>query len=280
MQENEPEIVERVQSISSKKLTRCPVCEKEFVKETELKFHVENVHQQWKPYNCVVCDKTFLLEENRNTHMLTHADNRNYRCNICEKEFRQSSHLSTHMLIHTESNNDSIDVSEFGFGFEKDEDAQMKKPKRTVCKCEVCEKVFVTKAILNFHTKTVHKAKKKHQCSVCEKECKNKTTLDRHMTEHDIQENKCKYCEKKYTSKAKVKSHIRYAHMLSWDVFCPECNACFKRQGDLSKHIRIHATVKPFSCEFCERQFAQKVNRDRHILEVHPTKRFDTTQQQ
>ncbi|CAI2386270.1 unnamed protein product [Moneuplotes crassus] len=43
------------------------------------------------------------------------------------------------------------------------------------------------------------------------------------------------------------------------------CNKGFHRAQNIVMHLRVHFGVKKFSCDYCERKFTQKGNRDKHM---------------
>ena len=59
---------------------------------------------------------------------------------------------------------------------------------------------------------------------------------------------------------------------------CPLCLKTFTRKYNLTRHMRIHAQVKPYSCFICQKAFNQINNLNRHE-KIHPAeKRFDCAQ--
>ena len=51
----------------------------------------------------------------------------------------------------------------------------------------------------------------------------------------------------------------------SASVSCPECGKILSRARDLQRHINsVHRKLRPFSCRYCGRGFADKSNKLRH----------------
>ena len=50
-----------------------------------------------------------------------------------------------------------------------------------------------------------------------------------------------------------------------WTCNEPGCSKEFRRVCSLKDHLRIHSDDKPFTCSLCNRGWAQKGNRDRHV---------------
>lgn len=52
-------------------------------------------------FQCSVCDKRFLKRTNLTDHLKIHANVKAFRCGICEKSFIQYGNLKAHMRCHT-----------------------------------------------------------------------------------------------------------------------------------------------------------------------------------
>ncbi|XP_047740457.1 longitudinals lacking protein, isoforms H/M/V isoform X21 [Hyalella azteca] len=56
---------------------------------------------------------------------------------------------------------------------------------------------------------------------------------------------------------------------MATSVSCPQCGRVMKRQGDLTRHLRSHAGLKPYSCPQCHLSFTRASTLRLHCHRVH-----------
>ena len=72
----------------------CNYCGERFWDKTTFQAHV-NRHTGFRPFECDVCQKTFLVKNHLTTHSKLHT--LPFKCNVCEKGFIYSAHLKDHI---------------------------------------------------------------------------------------------------------------------------------------------------------------------------------------
>ena len=143
-------------------------------------------HNGEKPYVCCICDKRFAQKNYLQRHQETHSDERKFKCTICpdERSFKTKNQLSTHMKLHYEPSH----------------------------QCEVCQKSFYIKAVLDRHMRT-HTGEKPYVCSICDKRFPRKDTLQRHQATHsDERKFKCTICPngRSFKTKSQLSTHMKF----------------------------------------------------------------------
>ena len=132
-----------IEMVHESKKYNCFICSDSFSKKGMLRKHLESVHKGEKPFQCTVCDSGFLFNlELKNHHSSVHGDKKHV-CTICTKKFSISQHLKRHI----ESVHEGI----------------------TRYACEICGKGFYDKRDLEKHITCVHDGMKPFECPNCEK---------------------------------------------------------------------------------------------------------------
>ena len=110
--------------------------------------------------------------------------------------------------------------------------------------CKICEKHFSDINSRRRHESIHHEnSKSPHYCPFCEKEFREQKTLDRHCrTFHSNAPNICR-----------IKM----------------CKEEFDNYEQLNNHFTSEHSKKAYECDQCERNFLNKQNRTRHVMEFH-----------
>ena len=163
----------------------CSHCGKCYKTPSVLKLHIDNYHGWPVEYACEVCGKCFRTAATRNTHMLTHSDDRPYKCSKCSKCFKTSTALSNHMLSHSDERK---------------------------YKCDLCDWSFKTKSRLTYHMRS-HSDVRAFQCTVCERSFKSRPALRDHIFSHTGERPfACSHCQKDFVRKTDLNKHVLEEH--------------------------------------------------------------------
>ena len=113
-------------------------------------------------------------------------------------------------------------------------------------------------------------------CNICDKKFVDKHVLDRHMTEvHNPEPIPCTKCPKSFLRKDELRNHLHTEHAIKDELFshsteCTDCKKKFTRRDKLDRHeAEVHDKIIKFFCTDCKFSFARKENLDRHVSDVH-----------
>ena len=80
----------------------------------------------------------------------------------------------------------------------------------------------------------------------------------------------CPECDRAFSLKCNLKTHISAVHMKLKKFVCGECDSSFSQKGNLNKHVTaVHLKLKKFVCGECDHAFTQQGDLKRHIDSVH-----------
>ena len=79
----------------------------------------------------------------------------------------------------------------------------------------------------------------------------------------------CKLCDKTYTKKRYLQSHIEGIHQTSSDLHCSECNVSFSKYSNLERHVKSVHLGKTFDCDQCSKKFKTKFALNSHTKRIH-----------
>ncbi|XP_005185380.1 transcriptional repressor CTCF isoform X2 [Musca domestica] len=155
-----------IHSVNDKPVFQCNLCPTTCGRKTDLRLHIQKLHNSETPFPCKRCGKELPDRYQYKMHVKTHEGEKCYRCTYCPYASISQRLLDTHMLIHTDT-----------------------KP----FVCDLCQQSFRQKQLLARHMKLYHTAnyeppkplKKGHVCPHCERAFAFKGNLMRHMETHD-----------------------------------------------------------------------------------------------
>lgn len=173
--------------------------------------------------------------DSKNTKFKTHL-----ACKLCDKSFRFNFELKRHVAIFHQ--------------------------KQRPHKCKYCSKKFARKGRLKNPTDSTHFGIR-HKCHLCSALLASKEYLNRHIrnAHNRVTRYSCMYCEKSYTSKHSLRSHVNVIHEDNKHSFqCNTCDKVFLRQSSLYCHKIRHAQEKLHKCCTCSMKFYTEIEKKRH----------------
>ncbi|XP_060532805.1 zinc finger protein 708-like [Cylas formicarius] len=232
---------------------QCSLCEASFINSHSLLVH-KRKHNNEKPYICSSCGKSFVCSGDLYHHSKIHLNKREYQCNVCEKRFNTTSILRTHKIVK------HMDPKEWKYA------------------CSICDRRFPINSGLAIHMKR-HAGVKDFSCHICDKKFFNKSEVTKHVLSHSSERRfKCPNCEEKeYKNREGLRKHLKLAHDIgNWKppkqdkkFLCPMCPKLFNFNNKLQRHILTHTGEKPFKCEHCDKKFIDNYYRKVHLRKDH-----------
>ena len=139
-----------------------------------------------------------------------------------------------------------------------------------VCKHDGCGIGFRWKKDLDIY-KAVHSDDRPYSCSQCGNSYKLQQQLNQHVREkHSGQVFKCPECEKQFSSKGNMKTHLKLCRQEEKEFKYSQCGVKFHTNSHLTAHIKaVHNKELPHKCELCDNSFSTKTVFKQHMSAVH-----------
>nr|CAD7409305.1 unnamed protein product [Timema poppensis] len=134
-------------------------CSYKAIRKEHFMRHVNNVHNDKRPYLCDHCGKSFKRSDALKHHTFTTHGLSAYQCQVCSKIFRTQAQLNTHLAVHS-------NIRAF--------------------LCEVCGSSFKTRAAQYKHVLHIHKNPKAYSCTQCSRKFNTNYALRRHTKQHSL----------------------------------------------------------------------------------------------
>ena len=170
-------------------MVKCEICSKHFRGNYELRKHREIQHAG-KRIECKHCKKVYKSDSGYRYHLF-HSHNQNtlsgHICEHCNKEFLSKGHLMNHKRSLHGYDKLVCEKCKSSFTFENNLIRHQKKcsaaPKKGL-KCFACGKIFKRTRYLLEHIKGKH-SPPRYQCDKCEKKFSYRASLNSHIKEHN-----------------------------------------------------------------------------------------------
>ncbi|XP_033824351.1 zinc finger protein 710-like [Periophthalmus magnuspinnatus] len=97
---------------------------------------------------------------------------------------------------------------------------------------------------------------KRWKCRMCEKSYTSKYNLVTHILGHSgIKPHECVHCGKLFKQPSHLQTHL-LTHQGTRPHKCTVCEKAFTQTSHLKRHMLQHSDIKPYACRFCGRGFA------------------------
>ena len=267
----------------------CYLCEAIYKYDSHLKEHIVKVHSGI-PYECDLCEKSYRKYCNLSRHKsVAHTRNR-FKCVMCNQVFTKRENLKRHIrqvhqIMPKDNHIERSSVEEI-----KSEDEEQDEIINDLgLPCKFCTKSFLTKKSLKAHIRN-HLVKKEatFQCAQCPQKFVYQSLLDRHAATHlkpvqpvVIKEYACDLCDKSYSHKQSLKSHMIRDHPTELfpkgtdadngdPVQCLHCSMTFEYASLLDRHLATHNMSKrQFACTICDKSYALEKSLQWHMGKSH-----------
>jgi len=243
----------------------CPFCDKHFGNAKKVERHVRYVHR--KPYQCDKCKRACYTPSALEEHKRIHRPDYFFECEICHVKYKSEDGLKRHHIrIHSDHESKFI-CEHCGRSYKLKIDLTHHMKRTHVLELQICrfcgKKVKDVKGHEWRHQKRNREIKYEYPCHLCRKKFHHRSRLDNHLMLHK-KGFKCEICNKEYSGTRELMSHKRFKHSQTNISTCILCRKTFLSISNYYQHVLTHASIRPYKCDVCEKDFTQRSSLLRH----------------
>lgn len=297
-----PDLPMRTLSLLPQTIGRtCPYCLQHF-EHTEFFAHMRFAHSEVHPYKCGYCD--FM---GRDRNQIRHHIQKKHRLpmkviNLLDpsrsshqnEDGTSGNHPNRHQQRYNSASNAMSEGEESVYEYRTDEeemddidedDVTAGDPRRGLT-CPECKKTFKTLKYLKTHIK-VHQPHR-YQCGYCSfysimlhqvlRHCQKKhSDVDPKVLTKELEPEKNPIVSRDMDDVIKKVFSLntrlpRDPDQTKWmrKWFCPHCDYTCQFGASYRRHLRMHANILPYKCNYCSFKGRERYYVRRHILRMHP----------